>query len=252
MSFQFFQTLDCDGRPLALDRARICRHRQRHAGFVLRRRPLRRSADARSSMALRLGRGGRRPARRRRRIDAARRRRRLSIDDEIARVVPVIEALAKQTSRADLDRHLQARGHARRGRRRCRPDQRRVRAAPRRRARRRRRTRRAGLRDAHAGRAAHDAGRIRTTTTSSPTCTASSPSACSPARWPASTRRRSSSIPGFGFGKTLEHNLALLRGLERFPELAPVMVGLSRKAMIGTLTGPRRRPIAPPVRPPPR
>ena len=43
--------------------------------------------------------------------------------------------------------------------------------------------------------------------------------------------------PGIGFGKTLEHNLALLRGLERFPELAPVMVGLSRKATIGTLTG---------------
>jgi dihydropteroate synthase len=43
--------------------------------------------------------------------------------------------------------------------------------------------------------------------------------------------------PGFGFGKTLEHNLALLRGLDRFPELAPVVVGLSRKATIGTLTG---------------
>jgi dihydropteroate synthase len=46
--------------------------------------------------------------------------------------------------------------------------------------------------------------------------------------------------PGFGFGKSLEHNLALLRGLDRFPELAPVMVGLSRKAMIGTLTGRER------------
>jgi dihydropteroate synthase len=43
--------------------------------------------------------------------------------------------------------------------------------------------------------------------------------------------------PGFGFGKTLEHNLALLRSLDRFPELAPVVVGLSRKATIGTLTG---------------
>ena len=43
--------------------------------------------------------------------------------------------------------------------------------------------------------------------------------------------------PGFGFGKTLAHNLALLRGLERFRELAPIMVGLSRKATIGTLTG---------------
>lgn len=43
--------------------------------------------------------------------------------------------------------------------------------------------------------------------------------------------------PGFGFGKTLEHNLILLRDLERFAEIAPVMAGLSRKSMIGTLTG---------------
>ncbi len=43
--------------------------------------------------------------------------------------------------------------------------------------------------------------------------------------------------PGFGFGKTLEHNLALLRALARFPELAPVMVGLSRKSTIAALTG---------------
>lgn len=44
--------------------------------------------------------------------------------------------------------------------------------------------------------------------------------------------------PGFGFGKTLDHNLALLRGL---PELCrsgfPVLVGISRKSMIGVLTG---------------
>ena len=44
--------------------------------------------------------------------------------------------------------------------------------------------------------------------------------------------------PGFGFGKNLEHNLALLRGL---PGLAadglPLVVGLSRKAMLGKLTG---------------
>ena len=43
--------------------------------------------------------------------------------------------------------------------------------------------------------------------------------------------------PGFGFGKTLEHNLALLRALKRFSEIAPVVAGLSRKGMIGTLTG---------------
>jgi dihydropteroate synthase len=43
--------------------------------------------------------------------------------------------------------------------------------------------------------------------------------------------------PGFGFGKTLEHNLALLRDLARFAEIAPVMAGLSRKSVIGYLTG---------------
>ena len=43
---------------------------------------------------------------------------------------------------------------------------------------------------------------------------------------------------GFGFGKTLEHNLALLCALERFSNLGSgVFAGLSRKAMIGTLTG---------------
>lgn len=43
--------------------------------------------------------------------------------------------------------------------------------------------------------------------------------------------------PGFGFGKTLEHNLDLLRNLSRFAEIAPVFAGLSRKSMIGALTG---------------
>jgi dihydropteroate synthase len=44
--------------------------------------------------------------------------------------------------------------------------------------------------------------------------------------------------PGFGFGKTLEHNLQLLRELDCLTGLgSPVLVGLSRKAMIGALTG---------------
>lgn len=43
--------------------------------------------------------------------------------------------------------------------------------------------------------------------------------------------------PGFGFGKTLEHNLALLRALPRLSRLAPVLVGVSRKRMIGAMTG---------------
>ncbi len=47
--------------------------------------------------------------------------------------------------------------------------------------------------------------------------------------------------PGVGFGKTLAHNLALLSGLERIRAIGrPVVVGLSRKGMIGLLTG---RPI---------
>jgi dihydropteroate synthase len=43
--------------------------------------------------------------------------------------------------------------------------------------------------------------------------------------------------PGFGFGKMLKHNLLLLRDLKRFAEIAPLVAGLSRKGMIGTLTG---------------
>jgi dihydropteroate synthase len=44
--------------------------------------------------------------------------------------------------------------------------------------------------------------------------------------------------PGFGFGKTTAHNLALLGQLSRVQELgAPVLVGLSRKRLIGELTG---------------
>lgn len=42
--------------------------------------------------------------------------------------------------------------------------------------------------------------------------------------------------PGFGFGKTLEHNLLLLQSLPEFRELGvPLMVGMSRKSMIGTI-----------------
>ncbi len=44
--------------------------------------------------------------------------------------------------------------------------------------------------------------------------------------------------PGFGFGKTLEHNLTLLRHLEELRiDGLPILAGLSRKSMIGTITG---------------
>lgn len=44
--------------------------------------------------------------------------------------------------------------------------------------------------------------------------------------------------PGFGFGKTLQHNLQLLAALERFVDLGVgLMAGLSRKSMLGKITG---------------
>ncbi|HJU52415.1 MAG TPA: dihydropteroate synthase [Acidimicrobiia bacterium] len=54
--------------------------------------------------------------------------------------------------------------------------------------------------------------------------------------------------PGIGFGKLQEHNLALLAGLPRLRKLGfPIMVGISRKAFLGRITGekdPRRRDVA--------
>lgn len=47
--------------------------------------------------------------------------------------------------------------------------------------------------------------------------------------------------PGFGFGKTLDHNLTLLKGLDCLSRSGlPVLVGMSRKSMLGLITG---RPI---------
>jgi len=44
--------------------------------------------------------------------------------------------------------------------------------------------------------------------------------------------------PGFGFGKTREHNITLIRKLESFAELGqPLLVGLSRKSVLGQVTG---------------
>ncbi len=42
--------------------------------------------------------------------------------------------------------------------------------------------------------------------------------------------------PGFGFGKTLEHNLQMMAGIEHFCESGwPVLIGVSRKSMLGAL-----------------
>ena len=53
-------------------------------------------------------------------------------------------------------------------------------------------------------------------------------------------RERIAIDPGFGFGKTLAHNLALLRALGTFAATGyPVLAGLSRKSSLGELTGRR-------------
>jgi len=43
--------------------------------------------------------------------------------------------------------------------------------------------------------------------------------------------------PGFGFGKTLSHNVDLLRNIGKLADISPVVIGLSRKSMIGGLLG---------------
>jgi dihydropteroate synthase len=50
-------------------------------------------------------------------------------------------------------------------------------------------------------------------------------------------RARIALDPGIGFGKTLEHNLALLRALPRLAALGPLLLGVSRKRFLGVLTG---------------
>ena len=41
--------------------------------------------------------------------------------------------------------------------------------------------------------------------------------------------------PGIGFGKTTRHNLELLANIDRFTEIAPVLVGASRKTVVGAV-----------------
>ncbi len=55
------------------------------------------------------------------------------------------------------------------------------------------------------------------------------------------SRSRISWDPGFGFGKTIQHNLQLLQALPKFVASGhPLLVGVSRKSMLGHLTG---RPV---------
>ena len=51
--------------------------------------------------------------------------------------------------------------------------------------------------------------------------------------------------PGFGFGKTLDHNVTLMQGLPQLTELGyPLLIGVSRKSMIGMLAGSVEEPVS--------
>ena len=43
--------------------------------------------------------------------------------------------------------------------------------------------------------------------------------------------------PGFGFGKTLEHNIALFKAIAELAQVAPLLAGVSRKSMLGLICG---------------
>jgi dihydropteroate synthase len=50
-------------------------------------------------------------------------------------------------------------------------------------------------------------------------------------------RERIALDPGIGFGKTVAHNLELLRALPRLSALGPLLLGVSRKRFLGALSG---------------
>ena len=176
------------------------------------------------------------------------RRSRCALDEELRRVMPVIERLAPAArSPLSIDTS-RPRSRARRSGRgasfvndvtalRGDPDD----------GRRGRRVGRRRLPDAHAGRAAHDAGRsaLRRRRVRGEGLPRGAARASRSAQGIAEERVWLD--PGIGFGKTLEHNLELIRrlGRDRRRSGGPVLVGASRKRFIGALTGrPERERVA--------
>ena len=175
---------------------------------------------------------------------AARGPSRSPLEEELRRVIPVVERLAARAERPDLDRHDQGRGRpaGARGRgRRSSTTSPRSRAIP-----------RWPASSPSTGRGSSSCTcrarprpcrTIPATPTSWPRSTTSWPDGSSGARPRGIPRARIAIDPGIGFGKTLEHNLELLRNLERFANLGcAVLVGTSRKGFLGTITGRPRRP----------
>ena len=210
-------------------------------GGALRRRRRRRIAHCEQLVAR-----GRRHPRHRRRVDAARAPRRCRSTRSSRACCRCCDG-ARALRRAGLGRHLQARGDARGARRRRRHGQRRRRAA---RARRARGGGRASdvrrLPDAHAGRAARRCRRRRLRRRGGRGARVPAAASQRAASAPASTRERIVLDPGFGFGKTVEHNLELLRAPARAARAlgCPLLVGWSRKSTLGAHHRPRGRRAA--------
>ena len=176
--------------------------------------------------------------RRRRRVDSSRCAAAVSEQEELDRVVPVIEAIRAVSDVPISIDTQQGRRHARGGRRGRGDDQRRLCTAGRRRACGRGRTQCAGLPDAHAGRAADNAGQnpqyddvvaevtALPGTHESTTCVA------------AGIGEDLIVVdPGFGFGKSHQHNIELLANLRQLRVRdRPLLVGVSRKSTLGELT----------------
>ena len=105
-----------------------------------------------------------------------------------------------------------------------------------------RRARVRGRAHAHAGRPAHDAGGPDLRGRRRRRQGASWPSGSSSRPRQGVAEERIWIDPGIGFGKTVEHNLELLRRLGELRELGrPIVVGTSRKSFIGKLDRPRGR-----------
>ena len=155
-------------------------------------------------------------------------------------MIPVIEGIARPEPPADLDRHHEGSPSPRR---RSTPAPSYVNDVTAFRARSRarrpgRRPRRRLLPDAHARRAAHDAGRPALRRRRRRRQGVPARSGCAFAVDAGVAEERIQLDPGIGFGKTLEHNLELLRRLDELVALGrPIVIGTSRKSFLGRITG---------------
>jgi len=170
----------------------------------------------------------------------------VSAAEELQRIEQVLIDLAGAPVSVDTSKAA-VRAPCPRARRRAR--QRRDRSARRSRAGGRRRRRRLlSLPDAHAGRATHDAGRphVRRRRLGRQAL----PRGATRLRVAAGVREELVCLdPGIGFGKTVAHNLELVRRLDELAAIGrPLLVGISRKSTLGKVTGdPMRRSAPPPA-----